>query len=66
MKNLYILVLLIKSDPTVGFEAKGKPPKDVDECGEIEGKILNMQDAKFHDEVEGCVKEQVQNWDMFP
>ncbi len=38
----------------------------MDECGEIEEKILNMQDAEFHDEVEGCVKEHVQNWDMFP
>jgi len=42
VKNLHILILLIKNDPIVGFEAKGRPPKDVDEFGEMEEKILNI------------------------
>ncbi len=42
VNNLCILVLLIKNDPIVGFEAKGRPPKDVDEFGEMEEKILNV------------------------
>jgi hypothetical protein len=50
LKNLNLLVLLIKNwldDPIVGFDAKGGPPKDVDEFGEIEEKILDLQDANF-------------------
>jgi len=61
VKNLYLLVLLIKNDPTVRFEAKGGPSKDVDVFGETEEKILDMQDAEFCDEVENYVKECVQN-----
>jgi hypothetical protein len=57
VKNLYLLVLLIKNDPIVRFEAKGGPSKDVDAFGETEEKILDMQDAEFCDEVENCVKE---------
>ncbi len=36
LKNLDLLVLLIKNwldDPIVGFDAKGGPPKDVDDFG---------------------------------
>jgi hypothetical protein len=69
LKNLDLLVLLIKNwldDPIVGFDAKGEPPKDVDDFGDTQEKILDLQDAKFFDEVDDCVEECVQNWNMFP
>jgi len=50
LKNLDLLVLLIKNwldDPTVGFDAKGGPPKDVDDFGDTQEKILDLQDANF-------------------
>ncbi len=53
-------------DPIAGFDAKGGPPKDVDEFGETQAKILYLQDARFFDEVDGCMEEFVQNWNMFP
>ncbi len=45
LKNLDLLVLLIKNgldDPIVGFDAKGGLPKDVDEFGETQEKILDL------------------------
>ncbi len=47
-KNLDLLVLLIKNkpnDPIVGFQAKGRPLKNMDEFGEAEEKILNLLDV---------------------
>jgi hypothetical protein len=38
----------------------------VDEFGETQAKILYLQDARFFDEVDGCMEEFVQNWNMFP
>lgn len=54
-KNLDLLVLLIKNwpnDPTIGFEAKGRLLKNVDEFGEVDENILDLLDAKFPNEVE--------------
>jgi hypothetical protein len=68
-KNLNFLLLLIKNrfdDPTIRYEAKGRPLKDVDEFGDADEKILNLLDVEFGNEVEGYVEECVQNWDMFP
>ncbi len=68
-KNLAFLVILIKNqydDPTIRFEAKGGPLKDVDEFGGADEKILDLLNDEFANEVEGYVEECVQNWDMFP
>ncbi len=54
-KKLDLLVLLIKNwpnDPTIGFEAKGRLLKNVDEFGEVDENILDLLDAKFPNEVE--------------
>ncbi len=58
-KNLAFLVLMIKNqydDPTIRFEAKGGPLKDVDEFGDADEKILDLLNAEFANEVEGYVK----------
>jgi hypothetical protein len=47
------------NDPTIGFEAKGRSLKNVDEFGEANKKILNILDAKFPNEVKDYVKEYV-------
>jgi hypothetical protein len=66
LKNLDLLIKNWLDDPIVGFDAKGGPPKDVDDFGETHEMILDLQDANFFDEVDGCVEECVQNWNMFP
>jgi hypothetical protein len=61
-KNLDLLVLLIKNwpnNPIVGFKAKERPWKNVDEFGEAEENILDLLDAKFSNEVKDYVKECV-------
>jgi hypothetical protein len=61
-KNLELLVLLIKNwpnDPTVGFKAKGRLLKNVDEFGEAKEKLLDLLDANFPNDVKDYVKECV-------
>jgi hypothetical protein len=68
-KNLDLLVLLIKNwlnESIIGFEAKGRPLKSVDEFGDTKEEILDLLDTEFVNEVEGYVEECVHNWDIFP